>query len=68
MDSAYHIQKALDYIEANLKNKLYLEELADKANFSAWHFHRVFNALTGVTVGECQKHHGNLFMAEKALN
>lgn len=52
MDSAYHIQKALDYIEANLKNKLYLEELADKANFSAWHFHRVFNALTGVTVGE----------------
>lgn len=52
MDSTYHIQKALDYIEANLKNKLYLEELADKANFSAWHFHRVFNALTGVTVGE----------------
>lgn len=52
MDSGYHIQKALDYIEENLKQKLHLEELADQANFSPWHFHRVFFALTGITVGE----------------
>jgi AraC family transcriptional regulator len=52
MDSSYHIQKALDYIEENLKQKLHLDELADIANFSAWHFHRVFFALTGITVGE----------------
>jgi AraC family transcriptional regulator len=52
MDSSYYIQKALDYIEANLKQKLCLDEIADCANYSMWHFHRMFFALTGFTVGE----------------
>ena len=46
------LQKALGYIEANLKDKLSLEDIAEVANYSPWHFHRLFLAKTGVTVGE----------------
>lgn len=52
MDNSYHLQKALDYVEMNLKQKLYLDEIAEMANFSAWHFHRVFLAQTGLTIGD----------------
>ncbi len=44
--------KAIRYIEAGLKSKLILEDIAETANMSAWHFHRVFLASTGITVGE----------------
>jgi AraC family transcriptional regulator len=46
------IEKALRYIERNLKGELHLEDIAAEANYSAWHFHRLFFAATGFTVGE----------------
>jgi AraC family transcriptional regulator len=52
MDYRHQIQKALSFIEQNLKQRISLDELADVANYSAWHFHRVFYAVTGQTVGE----------------
>lgn len=43
------INKTLDYIEANLEKMLTLEELAAVANFSKFHFSRIFHAMTGET-------------------
>jgi len=40
----------LDYIEKNLSEKLTLEKLAGIANFSAYHFHRLFKAFVGETL------------------
>lgn len=52
MDVKRSIQKALDHIEAHLKEQLLLEDIADVANYSPWHFHRMFLAATGFGVGE----------------
>ena len=46
------LDKAIRFIEAGLKTKLILDDIAEQANMSAWHFHRVFLASTGITVGE----------------
>ena len=43
------INRALDYIEANLEKQFTLDELASVANFSKFHFHRIFLALIGET-------------------
>ncbi len=39
------INKVLDYIENNIENELNLDTLADIANFSRFHFHRIFRSL-----------------------
>lgn len=39
------INKALDYIDANIEKQFTLEELADVANFSKFHFHRIFYSI-----------------------
>ncbi len=36
------INKTFDYIEKNISKQFSLEELADVANFSKYHFHRIF--------------------------
>lgn len=41
------INKALDYIEHNIDEKLNLEDIAKSANFSKFHFHRIFTAFVG---------------------
>jgi AraC family transcriptional regulator len=46
------LDKAIRFIETGLKTRLILEDIAEQANMSAWHFHRVFLASTGITVGE----------------
>ena len=43
------INRVMDYIEANLGETHTLEELAMVANFSKYHFHRIFTAMTGET-------------------
>lgn len=43
------INKAFDYIEQNIEKQLSLEELAEVANFSKFHFLRIFQAATGET-------------------
>ncbi|MBP7051308.1 MAG: AraC family transcriptional regulator [Phycisphaerae bacterium] len=46
------INRVMDYIEANLAGDLSLGALARVANFSAFHFHRVFNAIVGETLNQ----------------
>jgi AraC family transcriptional regulator len=43
------INKTFDYIEGNLGNQFTLADLASVANFSKFHFHRIFQGITGET-------------------
>ena len=45
----YRINKVIDYIRLNIEKDICLAELADVSNFSKFHFHRIFRAMTGVT-------------------
>lgn len=45
------INKAIDHIERNLNRELSLDEIAEVACFSKFHFHRIFFAMTGETLG-----------------
>lgn len=44
------INRAMDYVEHHLADKITLEDLARQAAFSPFHFHRIFAALVGETV------------------
>ena len=46
------IHTALAYIDTHLDEKINLRTLADAASFSPFHFHRIFAALLGETVGD----------------
>lgn len=46
------MQKAIDYMEANLLERVTIEDIAKEANVSPYHFQRLFMILTDVTVGE----------------
>ena len=52
--SAYaaRINRVFDHIDEHLADPLDLDSLASVANFSPWHFHRLFKALTGETLAE----------------
>ncbi len=41
------INSVLDFIEKNLDSSLSLEQLSKKANYSPFHFHRVFSTIVG---------------------
>lgn len=49
-DYISRINKATDYIERNIDKKLTLDEIAAHANFSPFHFHRIFKAFIGETL------------------
>ena len=44
------INRVIDYINLNLKEELTLDRLADVANFSRFHFHRIFTSMVGETL------------------
>jgi AraC family transcriptional regulator len=44
---ASRIHRVQDYIESRLDSKLLLEDLARVANFSPFHFHRLYRGITG---------------------
>jgi AraC family transcriptional regulator len=46
------IHRVMEHIERHLDQPLDLETLAAVANFSAFHFHRLFRAWTGETLGD----------------
>lgn len=47
------INRVIDYIEANLEEEeLSLRTLAKVANFSAFHFHRIFKSIVGETLNQ----------------
>ena len=43
------INKTFDYIESNIEKSMTLEELANVANFSKFHFNRIFHSMVGET-------------------
>ena len=47
LDYINRINRVLDYIDQNLKNELNLATLASIANFSQYHFHRIFKSIVG---------------------
>lgn len=46
----HRINRVIDFIEANLDKDLSLEMVAEVANFSPFHFHRIFSAFVGETL------------------
>lgn len=46
------IEMAIEHIEANLNAAITLEEVAEIAGFSMYHFHRVFKSMVGETLGD----------------
>lgn len=46
------IENAIQFIEENLTNDIMLTEVAEKACFSLYHFHRIFHCITGTTLKE----------------
>ncbi|WP_219909733.1 AraC family transcriptional regulator [Pseudoduganella armeniaca] len=49
---ARRMTRVLNYIDAHLDQPLELAQLADVANFSRFHFHRIFHAWMGETLGD----------------
>lgn len=48
----HRINRVIDYIDNHLADPLTLDELASIANFSPYHFHRIFGALLGETLNQ----------------
>ncbi len=48
---ARRLNRVIDYINHNLGEDLSLDHLAEIANFSKFHFHRIFSAETGESLG-----------------
>ncbi|MBL4797563.1 MAG: AraC family transcriptional regulator [Oleispira sp.] len=46
------IDRVLQYIDANLTNKISLAEVAEVSHFSVFHFHRIFTGILGETVND----------------
>ena len=54
-DYVARVNRAVDYITANLDQPLRLEEVARAACFSPYHFHRIFRGLLGETLASFVK-------------
>jgi len=50
VEYAQRIDRVIDHLRANLDRSMKLDELAKVACFSAFHFHRIFGAITGETL------------------
>lgn len=46
------LQKAINYMEEHLLDKISIEDISKQANASPFHFQRTFTLLTDITVGE----------------
>ena len=51
----FRINKVMDFIDSNLHKDLNLQVLSDVANFSPFHFHRIFASYTGETLNHYVK-------------
>lgn len=46
------LQKAINYMEEHLLEEITIDDIANQANASTFHFQRTFSVLTDVSVGE----------------
>jgi len=44
------MRDVIDYIEASLRERLVLEQVAEKFGFSEYHFNRIFKAVVGISL------------------
>ena len=52
MDWIQGIQRAIDYVEANITEEIDFEKVAEQAYSSSFHFQRVFGILCGCSLGD----------------
>lgn len=52
MDYYERIQHSIEFIEENLQNNISIKDISSKSCFSAFHFQRLFQAITGFSVQE----------------
>ncbi len=52
MDYYKRIQLSIEFIEENLQNNISIKDISSKSCFSAFHFQRLFQAITGFSVQE----------------
>lgn len=52
MDWIQGIQRAIDYVEANITEEIDYEEVAKQAYSSSFHFQRIFGILCGFSLGD----------------
>ncbi|HCD45796.1 MAG TPA: AraC family transcriptional regulator [Lachnoclostridium sp.] len=52
MDCIQSIQKAIEYMEEHMLEKISYEEVASQLYVSNYHFHRLFSMITGITANE----------------
>lgn len=50
LDYLRRVNRVIDHVQRHLAEPLRLDELAQVANFSPYHFHRIFTALAGETL------------------
>ncbi len=50
MGNLDRIQNSIDYIEENLRSEISAQELAEQANFSIFHYYRLFQIAVGIPV------------------
>ena len=55
IDYVERVNRAMDHIVRNLAQPLSLQEVSEAADFSPFHFHRVFKALVGETLNQFVK-------------
>lgn len=55
VDYVARVNRAIDYVLANLEQPLVLDDVARVACFSAFHFHRIFRAIVGETLHQFVK-------------
>ncbi len=46
------INRAIDFVERNFNQPIYLDDIANEVHLSKFHFHRIFKGLTGETANE----------------
>jgi AraC family transcriptional regulator len=55
VDYIERVNRAIDHVVSNLARPLGLEEVSKAADFSPFHFHRVFKAFLGETLNQFVK-------------
>lgn len=55
MNNLQLIEKILYYVDEHLDESITFEYLAEKFNYSAFHFHRIFSAVTGQSITDYLK-------------
>lgn len=52
MDLITELNQAIEYIEDNLDNELQLKDIAKVTSYSPYHFQRIFNYISGISLSE----------------